>query len=65
MQELLVDPVIAADGFTYERYAIEDWLARGNVTSPMTNDPLEHLLLIPNGTVKSAIRAARQNSSCH
>ncbi len=43
--QLLVDPVIAADGFTYEREAIELWL-QGHDTSPRTNQPLEHKILI-------------------
>ena len=34
--ELMVRPVIAADGHTYDRSSIEDWLARGNTTSPTT-----------------------------
>ena len=32
-------PCVAADGFTYDREAIEDWL-RENDTSPVTNLPL-------------------------
>lgn len=51
------DPVIATDGFTYERSAIAAWLAR-SATSPMTNLPLpnEFWRLIPNRTVKAQIR---------
>jgi hypothetical protein len=30
------DPVLAADGFSYERAAIEDWFAKGHRTSPKT-----------------------------
>ena len=30
------DPVLAADGFSYERTAIEDWFAKGHRTSPKT-----------------------------
>jgi len=33
--QLMIDPVIAADGFTYEREAIELWL-QGHDTSPRT-----------------------------
>jgi hypothetical protein len=33
------DPVVAADGFTYERSVIERWL-RSNDTSPITNETL-------------------------
>lgn len=50
------NPVIATDGFTYERSAIAAWIAR-NPTSPMTNLPLtgEYRRLIPNRTVKAQI----------
>ena len=46
--ELMVDPVMDAAGQTYERSAIESWLARGNRTDPMTGEPLAHTNLIPN-----------------
>jgi hypothetical protein len=36
--EIMKDPVVAADGHTYERGAIEDWFARGNSSSPMTRE---------------------------
>lgn len=54
LQDLFKDPVIAADGFTYERSAIEDWLSRKN-TSPLLNVPLEHTFLIPNHAVRTTI----------
>ena len=44
-QELPVDPVIAMDGKVYERAAIEEWIARGNGKSPMTNLPMADQLL--------------------
>lgn len=56
LQELFGDPVIAADGFTYERSAIEDWLSRKK-TSPMTNALLAHEGLVPNLAVRNAVRA--------
>ena len=34
--EPFVDPVTAPDGFTYERYYIEEWFRQGKNTSPMT-----------------------------
>jgi hypothetical protein len=37
--EVMRDPVIAADGHTYEREAIENWLRRGHRTSPQINLP--------------------------
>ena len=57
-----MDPVIAADGFTYERSAIEGWTARKN-TSPMTNDELPHLGLIPNLAIRSLIQDMRESGA--
>lgn len=50
----MTDPVIACDGHTYERTAIEDWL-KNNDTSPLTSEKLAHLDLIPNYLVRSQI----------
>lgn len=52
--ELMEDPVLAMDGHSYERKAIEDWLQR-NATSPTTNLPLPSTLLVPNHSLKSMI----------
>ena len=46
--------MLQADGFTYERKAIEKWL-EDHDTSPKTNEPLEHKQLVPNTTLKIAI----------
>jgi hypothetical protein len=51
---LFKDPVVAADGCTYERSAIEQWLET-HETSPMTNAPLEHKLLFPNNLAKALV----------
>ena len=45
----------AADGQTYERNAIETWLA-GNDTSPLTGERLEHKQLVPNLMVRGMCR---------
>ncbi|KAL6606142.1 hypothetical protein ACP70R_041795 [Stipagrostis hirtigluma subsp. patula] len=55
-QDIMSDPHIAADGFTYEAEAIRSWLDRGHDTSPMTNLRLEHDDLIPNLALRSAIQ---------
>ena len=52
--ELMDDPVIAADGHSYERSSIEDWF-RHHKTSPKTNEKLESKHLTPNHTLKSLI----------
>uniref|UniRef100_A0A7S4URN4 U-box domain-containing protein n=1 Tax=Paramoeba aestuarina TaxID=180227 RepID=A0A7S4URN4_9EUKA len=48
----LIDPVLAADGHTYERNAIELWFQSGQRISPMTGEPLPNLNLIPNYIVR-------------
>ena len=50
----MVDCVIAADGFSYEREAISSWLQHSTV-SPTTGQPLQHSRLVPNVLLKNAI----------
>lgn len=54
--EFLRDPVVAADGYTYENSAISEWLANGNISSPMTNEQLAHKELIPNLTLSLLLK---------
>ncbi|NXS37153.1 WSDU1 protein, partial [Pomatostomus ruficeps] len=53
-RELMKDPVIATDGYSYEREAMENWISKRR-SSPMTNLPLHSLMLTPNRTLKMAI----------
>lgn len=53
-QEIFVDPVMADDGNTYERAAIESWLLKHD-TSPLTNVKLNSKYLVPNLTVKKLV----------
>ena len=53
--EVMSDPVMAADGYSYERVAIEQWLATGAGTSPKTNELLENEKLLPNKALKALI----------
>ncbi|XP_045809372.1 putative U-box domain-containing protein 50 isoform X2 [Trifolium pratense] len=53
LQEVMKNPHVAADGFSYELEAIEQWLHSGHDTSPMTNLRLKHTLLTPNYTLRS------------
>ncbi|XWS72207.1 hypothetical protein CRYUN_Cryun02cG0020500 [Craigia yunnanensis] len=55
LQEVMDDPYIVADGFTYEHRAIEAWLEKHNV-SPVTKRRLQHSILTPNHTLRSAIQ---------
>ncbi len=52
---LYKDPVIAADGFTYEREMIEKWFEWHN-TSPLTNVAINTTILIPNLTIKTFVK---------
>eukprot|EP00930_Biecheleria_cincta_P021660 TRINITY_DN1598_c0_g3_i1.p1 TRINITY_DN1598_c0_g3~~TRINITY_DN1598_c0_g3_i1.p1 ORF type:complete len:1717 (-),score=297.72 TRINITY_DN1598_c0_g3_i1:314-4999(-) len=57
---LLEDPVLAVDGFTYERSAIEMWL-RSSSISPMTRQPMgSPVSLIPNMAVRAMAREWRE-----
>ena len=51
--DLFCDPVIASDGFTYERSAITRWLHERRV-SPLTRDPIS-TQLTPNMLVKKLV----------
>ncbi|KAJ6390819.1 hypothetical protein OIU77_024935 [Salix suchowensis] len=55
-QEVMRDPHVAADGYTYEAEALKGWLDSGHDTSPMTNLKLAHCDLIPNHALRSAIQ---------
>lgn len=55
--DIMEFPVVASDGHTYERSAIENWLFKQNKdTSPMTNEKLKSKELTPSHTLKSMIR---------
>ena len=53
--EIMTDPVCTADGFTYERTAITEWL-QSNTRSPSTGAKLPHPFLIPNITVRRLLQ---------
>ncbi|KZV21602.1 U-box domain-containing protein 34 [Dorcoceras hygrometricum] len=59
LQEIMADPFIAADGFTYEYEAIKAWLERHDV-SPVTKQILQHKMLTPNHVILSAIQKWRR-----
>ncbi|KAF0928610.1 hypothetical protein E2562_006051 [Oryza meyeriana var. granulata] len=59
-QEVMRDPHIAADGFSYEAEAIKGWLDSGHNTSPMTKSTLENRQLIPNLALCAAVEEFMQ-----
>ena len=57
------DPVVAADGHTYERAAMVRWLAKGKTTSPKTGAPLETSMLFPNHAIRRQIIEWREGQA--
>ncbi|XP_042436563.1 U-box domain-containing protein 33-like [Zingiber officinale] len=55
LQEIMQDPQVAADGFTYEGRALRKWFSSGQDTSPMTNLKLKDRNLMPNQALRFAI----------
>ena len=58
-QAAMIDPVIAADGHTYERVAIDQWLQHRDI-SPVTGSALAHMRLVPNVLIRKAIACQQQ-----
>jgi hypothetical protein len=61
-QEPMRDPVVAADGHTYERAAIARWLQTSD-KSPLTGGVLAHKELVPNYMLLSSLREAAAASN--
>ncbi|KAJ4459710.1 hypothetical protein PAPYR_4097 [Paratrimastix pyriformis] len=57
-RELMRDPVVAADGHSYDRVAITEWMAHstGAPKSPLTNQPLDSQTLTENFALRRLIR---------
>jgi hypothetical protein len=53
--KILVDPVVAGDGFTYDRHSITQWFDNGHNDSPVTRKELRSRATLPNLWVKSAV----------
>ena len=54
-QEVMEEPVVASDGHTYERAAIERWMAK-KMTSPKTGEALESATIFPNHSIRGQVR---------
>ena len=50
--DLLREPVVASDGHTYEKMAIEKWLKSENPTSPLSGERLHDKEIVHNRTLK-------------
>ena len=55
---LFVDPVVAADGYTYERFAIARLMRGGAWRSPVTGAYVSSTLTIPNRTLHRQMHRA-------
>ena len=59
--KLMKDPVIAADGHSYEKESIELFL-KNALISPITKSPFAHTHLTPNHALKKSIDEALEHS---
>ena len=66
-QDLIRDPVLASDGFTYEREAIEKWFSTkevlSEIRSPMTRKVFDSCRLFPNNFAKGLIQEFVQTNN--
>lgn len=53
--EIMSDPVMCEDGFSYERSAILEWFSKDKNTSPMTNSVLTSAEVYENEKLKREI----------
>lgn len=60
--DIMRDPVETSSGFTFEREAIEKWLAMGNSLCPLTKTPLSKLSVRPNRTLRQSIEEWRNRN---
>lgn len=57
---LMLEPVTAEDGLSYEREAIEKWFKDGKKTSPVTGQELDNFSLEPDISLQNAIAKFRE-----
>ncbi|XP_052804342.1 WD repeat, SAM and U-box domain-containing protein 1-like [Mya arenaria] len=55
-REIMKDPVICSDGYSYERSAITNWMRNDKDRSPMTNSVLVNKELTPNRSLRTLIQ---------
>lgn len=53
--EIITDPVIIADGYTYQRESVTEWFARGNNRSPTDGTILRNKVVIDNNIAKKTL----------
>lgn len=60
-RNIINDPVVCQDGYSYERDAIVDWL-QTNDTSPVTRETVAHKQLYPNNALKRIIQRYKKDN---
>ena len=60
-KDIFIEPVVASDGFRYEKYAIQNVLRSRTPLSPITREPLSRTLY-PNKSIESMIDEFRKAS---
>lgn len=70
--EMFTDPIVASDGYSYEKRAFEKWLADGKRTSPRTGLYLLVTSTMPNHALRKAVelygsrtRGGPEQGSCN
>ena len=55
----MCDPVLCGDGWTYDRAALERWVARDGYISPVTREPFVPESVTPNRSVRRLSPSSR------
>ena len=61
--DIMDDPVVLSDGFSYERRAAVEWCASCR-HSPVTGEVLDTTIMVPNTVLRAAIAHWRQTPKC-
>lgn len=61
--DIMADPVETSSGHTFEREAIDKWLAEGNSLCPLTKTPLSKSGLRPNRVLRQSIEEWRNRNT--
>ena len=61
--EVMEDPVEISSGQTFERRAIDKWIADGNTTCPLTMTPLSNTIRRPNITLRKSIEEWKERNT--
>ena len=59
LQDVFTDPVKAADGRTYDRVAITEWLSKSD-TCPLTNEPMAHKELVADKVINKRLKRLKK-----